>query len=543
MITFLLKFIRFLCVRDRVLTKKYVLNQNSYKIERSKGLPVYNRRGGSLAQYAGRFVLISANDFSTVLMGEGCDESQLLKKYPGLNNKDDIDTYIDTYYEIVSDFYNCYNSKKEQDIEAIHVFNEEFSHHKLIRDTPTYVILNSLTVYYRICSSYLTYYRYHNKDMDMTVSEALLNTYLIRSYITNITYPIVEASYHYREDLTEVETMYGNKIKEWCNRFNIIATGLSLKCVKDEVKNELLQLVQSVFLSFPYISAIISTKIDLIKFVNLCEDYFIAENEALYEEIIKRIKSKDFREDELKDYLMIERNKRTSNTQLDRKYYASLLYLATETSENFIPRSLIKFIFKRIPVCKNKYVLCKILFKKKDVDDAYKDFPPIKCVGFKNQFICIDWSMDIFKGKSFIIAQNSFEPTLVGENGYINLADSPICRPLLIQALLIKSLSLMIFIDDDDFDENKFRIEFSQLLSNMPNEHKDWIEKDILDLFYNHSKEILKGFTRIQDVDMGIVAQRFEDSIINLQRKINMYPEDKKESFYTFCDVNYVHGF
>lgn len=546
MITLLLKILRFLLVRDRDLKKVYEFNPDLKKFELSRsGLTVYNRKGGSLAQYAGRFVLISANDFSTILMGKGCNESQLLEKYPALENKDNIDEYIATYYKMVKDFYDCYNIKKNKNIAAIHAINEEFSHHKLVRDTPTYVILNSLTIYYRICSSYLTYYRFYNKDMDIKVSEALLNTYLIRSYITNITYPIVEASYHYHEDLTKVESLYGIKIKEWCDRFLEIENTLKGKIDDDKELGRLLQLIQSIFISFPFISAIINnTKIDYVKFIKFCNDIIVEENEKFYKKISETVKSSDFRKERFEGLLINEKKNRTSNTQLDKKFIPSLLYLATETSENLIPRSLIKFIFKRLPICKNKFVFCKIFFKKKDVDDAYKDFPPIKCVGFKNQSICIDWSMNIFKGKTFIIAQNSFEPTFVGEDGFKNIVDSPICRTLLIQALLIKSLSFLIInIGDKQIGKTKFVSEFSQLLSNMPNEHKDWIKEYILGLFYNHSKDILEGFTRIQDIDMEIVAKRFEKSIIELQSKVDSYTDNQKDSFYTFCDVNYVHGF
>ena len=545
MIKLILRIIRYLFVHDITLNKKYEFDTNKQKYVLPSGASVYQRKGGSLAQYAGRFVLLSANDFATILMGSGGEESLLLEKYPALNNKENINAYIEDYYKIVEDFYECYTKKKNQNIGAINAINEEFSHHKLIRDTPTYVILNSLTIYYRICSSYLTYYRYHNKNIDMNVSEALLNTYLIRSYITNITYPIVEASYHYHENLSVVEKKYGIKSKEWCERFLKIES--ILQCKKDVDKDSIdtiLLLVQSIFLSFPYITAINYTKINLIKFIQFCENIFIVENEDFYNNIIKKIESPEFRKEKLEDFLINERKKRTSNTQLDKEFQATLMYLATETSENFIPSSLINFIFKRLLVCKNKLVFLNILCKKNDVDDAYKDFPPIKSVGFKNLSVCIDGSMKIFNGKTFIIAQNSFEPTLVGENGYINLVDSPICRTLLIQAILIKSLSLLLFnIDNNQFNKNKFVNEFGQLLSSMPNEHKNWIKKDILDLFYNKSKGILQNLGRIQDIDMKIVALRFEDSIMELQRKINSYDDNQKKIFYMFCDINYVHGF
>ncbi len=548
MITLILKIIRFLFVRDRVLKKEYDFNPDFQKFELSRnGSPVYTRIGGSLAQYAGRFVLISANDFSTILMGEGSNESQLLEKYPALENKDNINAYIATYYKMVKDFYDCYDIKKNQDIDAIHAINEEFSHHKLVRETPTYIILNSLTIYYRICSSYLTYYRYHNKELDMKVSEALLNTYMIRSYITNLTYPIVEASYHYHEDLSIIEKKYGIKIKEWCNRFLQIENALKGK-IHDEKESidKILLLAQSVFLSFPFITSIINyTKIDYLKFIQFCNNIFVKENEQLFNSIIKIIDSSDFRKNTFENFLINEKNNRTSNTQLDKEFQATLLFLATETSDSFIPSCLMKFVFKRLLVCKNKLVFLTILSKKNDVNNEYKNYPPIKCVGFNNLSICIDGAMKIFKENTFIIAQNSFEPTFVGENGYINIVDSPICKTLLIQALLIKSLSLLILkIDDNNFNNDTFRTEFSQLISNMPKKHKDWIKEYILGMFYNHSKDILKDFKRIQDIDMKTVAQRFENHILLLQRTINsINNEEQKSIFYKFCNVNYVHGF
>lgn len=546
MIKLILKILRILYVHNRVLRKDYKFESNMQKFTLSGGSFVFMRRGGSLAKYAGRFVLISANDFTQILMGNVCDEANLLEKYPTLGNKDNINKYIVEYNRFVRDFYKNYKEKENQNISAIRTINEEFSHHKLIRETPTFIILNSLTIYYRICSCYLTYYRYYNKKMDIKVSEALLNTYLIRSYIAKITFPIVEASYHYHENLSDLKEKYGDEVKKWCEKFLEIENALNEKNVDKEYLSRILILIQRVFLSFFYIETIVNyTKIDLMKFIQFCEVHYVKKNEEIYNNIIKEITSADFNKVTFEIFLETEKKNRMSNTQLDQELRASLMFLATETSKNFIPNSLFSFIFKRLVFCKNKLVFLTILTKKKkEVDDSYKEYPPIKCVGFKNFSWCIDGPMENFKGKTFIIAQNSFEPTLVGENGYINIVDSPICSTLLIHALLIKTLSLLFFnIENEQFDEIKFKQEFSQVLSNMPDNHKEWIKDYLLDLFYEKSKRILRGCNGISGIDIKEIAVRFENSIIELKKEIDSYDNKKRKSFYRFCDVNYVHGF
>ena len=368
-------------------------------------------------------------------------------------------------------------------------------------------------------------------------------SYFIRFQIINLTYPIVEASYHYNNK-EEISNQYGKEVIEWCDKFSKIDKILNEKIKNDNTVKKLMTLIQKVFLTFPFINIIVKySNLDYIKFLEYCNNPYINKNNTIYEDLIKSIASKDFSSDKLEKRLKAEIENWTTNTQLDKEFRASLMYLGTETTEGFIPNSLKWFVFKRLLVCKNKLVFLSILIKsnKKGVDKSYDEYPPIKCVGPNKQSLCVDESMKIFKGNSFIIAQNSFEPTLAGENGYVSIVDSKICKTLLIQALLIKSLSLLFI--NKEFSDEQFIQEFNPLLSAVAEgEDKEWLT-NVLKMIYDKAKKILKNYNSIGDFKVKDVAEKFENCIEELQKWLKDIDENKTKLFLNFCDINYVHGY
>lgn len=538
-ISFLQKLIRNHIVKDRSINIKFNSSRETYRPNGSYQY-AYTRKGGVLAQYAGRFILISYDDFSSIMLERITNLEELLAQYPALQNKKDTQSYINEYNKIVNDFYTQYKKRERKNDRIFKTINEEFSHHKLIRDTPTYVILNSLTIYYRICSCYLTHHRYYGEKIDVKVLESLINTYLIRSHITEITYPIVEASYHYHDDPIAIESQYGEAVKKWCEIFRVLEKKISI--LNKERVTDLMEMVQKSFLSYPYISAITQdSKIDFKKFIQCYDRSYMKLNHDLLRKINSIIDAGG-NVIELESLLKREKEERLTNTQLDKSFFASLIYLGTEQSDDFIPKSLKKFVIKQLITCKNKKVLKTIFQKSGDVDDAYSDYPPVKCIGDENHTFCIDKSMEIFEEDSFVIAQNSFEPTFAGENGFKTISESPICNTLLIQTLLIKSLSLVLFKSLMN-DKPLFLKEFDLLLSAMPKNYKKFIKDIVLPLYFDESKKILLGYNSTKELNIKEIAEKFEESVKYLQDKVSLWDDNESKSFYTFCDINYVHGY
>lgn len=543
MIGFFQKKIRDRFVTDKSYNFKFDSVNGSYVLN-GAAQASYTRKGGVLAQYAGRFILISFDDFVSIMTDGNKKESESLQtQLSALQDKSDIESYIKKYNNVVDDFYKQYEKRKSKNNNIFKTINEEISHHKLIKDTPLYVILNSLTIYYRICSCYLTHHRYHKKKVDIRVLESFINTYLIRSHIIEMTYPIVEASYHYHDDLSTIENQYGDAVKKWCEKFKSLEEKIrKIKDIDEKKIPNLMDMVQKTLLSYPYISAITQvSKLNLKKFIQCYDESYTKLNDDLFDVIDYTIDADGFK---LSDLVILLRNKRilrTTNTQLDNSYIASLIFLGTEPSDDFMPKSLKRFVAKQLVICKNKKVFATILRNSKEVDEAYSKYPPVKCIGRENQSFCIDKAMQIFKGKTFIIAQNSFEPTFSGEDGMKSICESPHCCTLLIQTLLIKTLFLLLF--KKIVFCNTFKREFKMLLSVMPKNYTNFLENTVLPLFFDETKNILNGFNTIEEVDMEIVAKRFEESVNYLHSQIQTWDEDNKNSFFTFCDINYVHGY
>lgn len=343
MISFFQKMIRNHFVKDRSFNLKFdPVNNGSYEFK-GASQSTYTRKGGVLAQYAGRFILISFEDFESIMTDGNKKESESLQtQLTALQDKSDIETYIEKYNNVVDDFYRQYEKRKSKNDNIFKTISEEICHHQLIKDTPLYVILNSLTIYYRICSCYLTHHKYHKKEIDRRVLKSFINTYLIRSHIIEMTYPIVEASYHYHDDISTIEKQYGDAVKKWCEKFKSLEEKIRGLRFENESKiPHLMEMVQKTLLSYPYITAITQvSKLDLQKFIQCYDNSYTNLNDDLFKTINFTIDSDGFKLLDLEILLENKRKLRTTNTQLDNSYIASLIFLGTEPSDDFMPKNL-----------------------------------------------------------------------------------------------------------------------------------------------------------------------------------------------------------
>ena len=320
MIGFFQKMIRNRFVKDRSFNFKFDPEKGSYVLK-GAAQSAYTRKGGVLAQYAGRFILISFEDFESIMTDGNKKELESLQtQLSVLQDKSDIESYIKKYNNFVDDFYKQYEKRKSKSNNIYKTINEEISHHKLIVDTPLYVILNCLTIYYRICSCYLTHHRYHKKKVDIKVLESYINTYLIRSHIIEMTYPIVEASYHYHDNnLSTIEKQYGIAVKKWCEKFKTLEEKIG-DIDKSKIQN-LMEMVQKTLLSFPYITSITQdSKLDLKEFIKCYDVSYEKMNDDLFKIINSHIDTDGFKLLDLEILLENKRKLRTTNTQLDNSY-------------------------------------------------------------------------------------------------------------------------------------------------------------------------------------------------------------------------------
>ena len=554
-----LRLLRLLLVKDRSFSDDLknrsfgvlIPAEPSYKSRTSTS--TFTHLGKVPARSGGRFILLSFRDFASIMLDKERDEitDEDLKnlsegnKGGELAKRETAEAFIEHFQnnkqQYITNFKaQCANGKNK---DVIATLIEEQSHNTLIRDTPLFVILNSLTIYYRICSCYLGYHRCvnHNKpltkDKELEVSAALINTYFIRRWIFNFAYPIVEAAYHYNSSNDDEINQYGEDVKNWCSVFNEIENGLNSHIADKEKIKSLMTRIQQVMLAFPYIYVL--THVSKINFKAFQAAFQSLEIDN--ERFIKQIKNKlngQFDVTGFEDFLKAEYDKRVSNSKLDQEFLASLLYLGTERKEDFIPKDLNNFLAKHIIKCKNKKALYTMLSSGTKVNNAYRDMPPVLAFGNDDQFFDIDPSMEIFDTDSFIIAQNSFEPTLAGENGYVGLGASPYCRPFLIHALYFKAVSEVYF--SDPVNKQNFIDSFDLCFDAKPyaaQKKEDMIH--LLGLFFDEAE---KTVPRDRDVTKDF-AKQFEKSISELYNEVELLDDDLKERFYSFCSINYAHGF
>lgn len=558
MYTLFLKLLRLLFVKDREFSDDLknrsfdTLYQPDYKSTSST--PTFTHLGAAHARAGGRFVLISFRDFASIMLNK--DRNKItnddLKALSEKNNakelarKETATAFIEHFNKNQEQYINNFKQQcaKGENHDVIAALIEEQSHNSLIRDTPVFVILNALTIYYRICSCYLGYHRWRNhgkpltKKRQLEVSAALINTYFIRRWIFNDIYPIVEAAYHYNSSNDDEIKLYGNEVLKWCNTFNDIENDLRPHIADKEKLDSVMTRIQQVLLAFPYIYVLThASGIDFKKFRQAFQA-LQSDNKALIAEIKSKLTDDSFRVSDFESYLDNEYSKRVSNSKLDQEFRASLLYLGTELKKGFIPKSLNNFLAGHLITCKNKKALKQMLTSGSKMNDAYRDMPPVLAFGNDDQFFDIDPSMEIFDLDSFIIAQNSFEPTLAGEDGYTNLTVSKYCRPFLIHALYFKAVCEVYF--SNPVNEKNYINHFDLLFDAKP--YAAQKKKEINDMLKRFFEEAKSNVTTDCDLQLAF-AKQFENSISGLYNEVEALDDDLKERFYSFCSLNYAHGF
>lgn len=552
------RVVRFLYIKDGSLPNDE--EPNSYSIDNHpQGRPCFTslNQGVTRATFSDRFMQISFKDFASVMLLKDVSsvtDEDLLKLSQSntgrsLAQKKDAKGFRENFFRIQDQFiFNYYKQKENgQNCSVIDAIEEERQHNLLLKDTPTSIILNALTVYYRICSCYLTYCRgkagYVSDDDDFQVTKTLLNVYFIRRLIQAKNYPYIEAAYHYHEDPESVAKNYGRITGRLSERFKNINDELN-KVVSDEERDELMNMITKTMLYYRYVYTF--TKKNKSFDFNLFSDSlsnYDKRNDDLIQVVFTIIgKNKDVY-NELRDFLKREQEHRVTNTQLDKEFRSSLVYLSTETCKDFIPINVKRFVIRRLFVTKNKRALFRMFLSKKELSDI----PSLRCFGVNDEFFNIDGAMKIFKGQDFIIAQSSFEPTLAGDDGYHDIASSKYCKTMLIQGLLLKIVGEL----------NSYADENPASLSNCPDELKDRFSmcyesrpillskkneiNCLLDVFIKQVDEFLKVCSK--DL-FGIHAAKCFETIVNrLHEIVEEKSEDVKRVFYAFCDINYTHGY
>lgn len=555
----LLFLLRFFFVKDKSFNfedlRNYGITDNTNNNDYKDSAWALTHIGVAAAQYTGRFMIISFKDFASIMQNKdrnnitnedlvNVSNSNVGKQLADKTHVQEFRVLFDNNLKLFKENFE-YQRITRSNPDVTDALIEEINHNRLIRDTPTFVILNTLTIYYRICSTYLGYHRFihHNEPLtsqrDLEVSNALINTFFIRSWIISITFSIIEAAYHYKSpnDLMK----YNESTNKWGKLFQEIDKSLSSVVLTETKRDNLMQKIQQVLLSYPYTYVITHiSKINFKSFQNTYQSY-LTENNSFIDNIKSYISShkKNFNICEFDFFLNTELSKRTSNSILDKEFIASLLYLGTETTHGFIPKSVFDFLFKHFFTCKNKRALINILKNARAANNAYTTMPPLVAFGLDDQFFDIDESMHIFRENDFIIAQNSFEPTLAGDDGFTNISDSQFCRPFLIHALFLKAVSYFHFTKPNNADLSDFLMSFDFFFEAKPytSKKKEDITK-LLISFYNEAQHYVT-YKCVFDRDF---TMKFEKSISDLYHMVEELELDTKKRFYSFCTINYTHG-
>ncbi len=508
------------------------------------------------ASFADRFMLISFRDFVSVMLNkevEYVSEEDLStvsednKKASLLNEPA---KFIDEFNRIQDSFIKNYQKQKgnRKNSRVISAITEEIEHNKFQKNTPSSNIRNALTILYRITSCFLTYRRYLSyknnealtKEEELEAAKFLINICLIRKSITKLSHPIVEAAYHYCDnDLDKIKENYGVPTYNWCKDFKKIQELLLEKIEKNKTKC-LMNEIQRTFLYFPFI-AVFWGKCKSFDYKDFTKNNSAFErlNKKLIEEIIKQINSEDFTEDKLKRFLQEKQDNRTSYPKkVEKNFRATLLSLATIIDDfDIIPAVIKTFVVERLHKSENSEVLFQILLSNQELDD----FPSIRCFGLNDEFFNIDKAMSIFKGKNFIIAQNSFEPTFAGDNGYNDIVHSEYCRTLLIQAIYLKLIlfSHYRYIENDEFEKLKKELKLFFETRPCTKNSEEKILKLIKEQFYKRSLSFA-----LLDADKEF-AKSFEQDIYELYQYVesNNIDCETRKKFYAFCEMNYTHGY
>jgi hypothetical protein len=258
------------------------------------------------------------------------------------------------------------------------------------------------------------------------------------------------------------------------------------------------------------------------------------------DEVQRRIKDNSFSEEDLLVYLNDQKKKRTSNSRLDTEFLPSLVYLATETKDGFVPHGLVSFVLKHR---KCRYFGYRIIWKKginlfKKKDEKLVGFPSLVSFGYKDERYFVDQQMAMFgKGRSFFKGLKGLEGTLVGKDSH-NKNQEEAYNRLLVQSLFAKALYAVGRDVDYGVFSSMFAISFEirPTIKAIKTEILDRILKE----FYSKAQDI--GYL-LPDTITDEVAADFQKKSEELYDYTESLPEKEKVLFYRFCDINYLHGF
>lgn len=533
------------------------INNNIIPLNRHENL-FYSLGGGEIkANYANRFMQITFEYFASVMLDKDIKDisEKDLKDLSSINKGREyiearkVENFKTLFEETQNRFFDNYKKQlaEYRNLSVIKTIEEEISHNKFVKDTPSSVFCNALTVYYRICSCYLTYYRSNTsplscKNENHQITCTLINIYLIRSIVNIQNYSIVEASYHYLHNLEQVQCNYGKHVTRWCKDFLEIyelffeRVGLPTKAA------ELTEAFQKTLLSYRFMSIIDAVFVlkEKLSYVDFCEIFSRCGAKYNNPQIIKeKIKNKDVTIEEIEGFIEeIQSERQDANGNVFRDVLVFLL------ASDFSSRELRSFLWGRVPKSKNLRALLQMFIG----NNYLGDFPSVRCFGINDEFFNIDEAMisSNFEGEDFIIAQNSFEPTLLGDDGFHDIANSKYCNTLLIQNLLIKAIE-MIWRLEKKIDVGDFIKETQLCFETRPyaRRFRTQIEVEILpsfllkaiDFFYTDGDQV-----EIKSIDITF-AQKFEESILYLYEKVESLSEEVKKPFYAFCEQNYTHGY
>ena len=221
------------------------------------------------AQYGMRFMRLPFRDVASVLLNKELsmvteEDLQILgreNKETELFNAEDTKAYIKNFYHYQQLFLDNYRVQKENGTNrrTIAAIAEEIAHNDLLDKSPSFVIINALSVYYRICSCYLAVKREEGKSIDGTdvlVVKGMLNSFFMRTAVFSNIYSIVEASYHYHDDLQSISQNYHPAVLNRCNQYLSIEKALLKKDVSQDEISTIMELLQKTMISFPIISRV-----------------------------------------------------------------------------------------------------------------------------------------------------------------------------------------------------------------------------------------------------------------------------------------------
>lgn len=509
--------------------------------------------GVTNAAYGNRFAIIPFKDFVAILMGKEPDKvvyedmENISEQNKLIQLNRNAKKFVPEFEQWRNRFLNAFETQKNKKNEALSILREEVFHHNHLLNTTTWTVSQALTVFYRLSTAYLTYYRYkltssissENKHLSITIS--LLNTYFIRQLIARFSSPIVEAYFHYKDsNLDTIARTYGKPTYKFCKNYLLIDEYLEANFPTEKIK--ILDFISKVVMDYPFAYQItFYTGLDFLDF----KAYFNmipAKRFGVLKEFILNNKFKTSDELISKASLIIN-----SPSQLEKKFASSILYYATK---GIIPQQLIFFILRQIFVTNYRKVIFHyirdLFLGGNKLNNLYSNMPAIKSFGLNDQIFNIDVAMKLFVGEAFVIAQNSLEPTLAGDDGYKDILHSEKCVSLLVQTIFIKALYV---ICESNWSLEKYIEDYALTYRARPfiSSHKELIETEILPIFYEKAGDFKLIFEKcisdkVNPFDLQF-ARKFENAINDLVLFVNSQEELTRLKFLTFCDLNYLHGF